>query len=285
MANEVVFPRPVVTWRSVVQADDPTRAVTPGRLRELRKKHRVTAGVTVPVRGARGLEGRATYHSVLSVLATRSHKEGHPETAVQTLQAAERLESAFAARLKSFLSEHTLAELPTAEFFEELSTETAKCAGVWSKQTSSLLAVAQVGEIDDGLAHLEGTSPRGESLAVDLPSALLEPQKLGLGDVVWIFNRFVGDAAVIVELLPAMHLGIDMETDEALRALPSLDRTPFPSSSFDPDHDGLTNELRTAYAGRFSAGVGANLSADDLTALHQDMQAGRVPRRPLRPAG
>jgi hypothetical protein len=201
------------------------------------------------------------------------------------IQSAERLESAFAARLKGFLSEHALAELPTAEFFDELSTETAKCAAAWSKQSSGLLAVAQVGEIDDGLAHLEGTSPRGESIAVDLPSALLERQKLGLGDVVWIFNRFVGDAAVIVELLPAMHLRIDMQTDEALRALPALDRTLFPSSSLDSDHDGLTNELRIAYASRFSTGVGANLSADDVAALHQDVKAGRGPRRPLRPAG
>lgn len=286
VASEVVFPRPVVTWRTVVQAYDPTRTVTPGRLRELRKKHRVTAGVTVPVRGTHKLEGRATYHSVLSVLAARSHQEGREKTAAQMVHAAEQLEGAFSERLKGFLSDHTLAELPTADFFDDLTTETAKCAGAWSKQSTDLLAVARVSEIDDDLARLEGTSPRGEPVAVDLPSALLERQKLGTGDFVWIFNRFVGDAAALVELLPAIHVRIDMQQlGDAFCELPMWADPFSANSSLNADYDGLTSELRIAFANRFSAGAGANLSTEDLATLHKDTMAGRVPRRRLRPAG
>lgn len=286
MANELVLPRPIVTWRAVVQADDPTRAVTPGRLRELRKKHRVTSGVTVPVRGTRKLEGRATYYSVLSVLAAHSHHEGHEETAAQMVQSAGQLECDFSKRLKGFLSGHALAELPTADFFDDLTTETAKRAGAWSQQSTDLLAVAQVNAIDDDLARLEGASPRGEPVAIDLPSSLLERQKLGTGDFVWVFNRFVGDTAALVELLPAIHVRVDMQRlSDAFHEFPILAQPLFMPSFLNAEDDGLTNELRMAFADRFSAGVGANLSAEELASLREDAIAGRVPRRRLRPAG
>ena len=117
----------------------------------------VTAGVTVPRRGERRLEGRATYHSVLSVLATRCRQEGHEEAAVEMVQAAEKVEDDFSERLKSFLRDRTLADLPTAEFFNDLAAATAECVAVWSRGAPDLLAVARVNEMAGVLAHLEGT--------------------------------------------------------------------------------------------------------------------------------
>jgi hypothetical protein len=285
VVTQVVLPRPIVTWRTLVQADDPMRPATIGRLRELRKKHRVSDGVTVPVRGERHLEGRATYYSVLSVLATRSRHEGHEEAAAQMVEAAGHLEVAFSDRLKDFLSDHALAELPTAVFFEELTTETAKSAGFWTKHPDDLLAIGRVSVIESELARLEGISPRGEQVAVDLPSALLERQALGIGDFVWIFNRFLGDAAALVELLPAIGVGVDMSKLSDSPAIPASPLWAI-SLALGAASDGLTSELRIAYANRFAAGVGANLTADDLARLREDAAAGRVPRRRLlRPAG
>jgi hypothetical protein len=283
--TDVVMPRPVVPWTTVVQADDPTRAATLGRLRELRKKHRVTAGVTVPRRGERRLEGRATYYSVLSVLAARCRQEGHEEAAAEMVQAAEKVEGDFSGRLKTFLRDHTLADLPAAEFFDDLATATAECVAAWSRRAPDLLAVARVNDMADVLARLEGTSPSGEPVAVDLPRALLDRQSLTTGDLVWVFSRSVGDAAM-VELLPAMCVAVEAKSaGDTFHALAKFVKPPLVSPLSGAGSDGMTDEERKAFADRFNATVGANLSGEDVARLQGYVVAGRLPRRRLRPAG
>jgi hypothetical protein len=202
------------------------REPTRGRLRELRKKDQVSAGVTVWHRGRRGLHGRSTYYSVLSAIAARSRQGGHDEEAEVLEQAASKLESQFSERLEQFLSHHSLAQLPQAEFFSELTAATAESLARWSGLVPTLLAAARVHEVEADVAHLEGSSPRGGSVAVDLPRALLERQRLKTGDLVWVFSRMVGDAA-LVELLPAVRGEISPGLDHLstwqmrLKGLPS----------------------------------------------------------------
>jgi hypothetical protein len=283
--DDIVLPQPVVTWVTVVQANDPTREATPGRLRELRKKHRVAAGVTVPRRGKLQLEGRATYYSVLSVLAARSRQEGREDTAAEMVRAAEQLETNFSDHLRKFLSDHALSELPTAGFFDDLCMATAERVAEWREHAKALLAVARVDEITGDLAHLEGISSHGVPVAVDLPRALLERQALTIGDLVWVFNRFVGDAA-LVELLPAMRLTVQIKSyDAKLWMLADWDNLANLSSSVKSATDGLSDDESREFADRYSATIAAKPNAEDLARLRGYVAAGKVPRRRLRPAG
>jgi hypothetical protein len=282
--DDIVLPLPVVTWVTVVQANDPTREATPGRLRELRKKHRVAAGVTVPRRGKLQLEGRATYYSVLSVLAARSRQEGREKTAAEMVSAAEQLENAFSDRLRKFLSNHSLADLPTADFFDDLCIATAEGVAEWREHAKALLAVARVDEMAEDLAHLEGTSPRGLPVAVDLPRALLERQALTAGDLVWVFNRFVGDAA-LVELLPAIRVAVQVKSSNAKLLAPLVSDTLELSPSVESTTDDLSADESREFADRYAATVAAKPTPEDLARLHSYLAAGKVPRRRLRPAG
>jgi hypothetical protein len=279
-----VLPLPVIDWTVVVKADDPTRKATRGRLRELRRKRRVTAGLTVWRRGSRGLQGRATYYSVLAALAARIWQEGHDEEAAGLEQAAAELESRFSARLEVFLSGHSLSQLPQAEFFDELTAATARSLAGGSRVFQTLLAAARVDEIEDDVAHLEGSSPRGGQVTVDLPRALVERQSLKVGDLVWVFSRIVGDAA-LVELLPATRITLQADFPShvpgGLMSLVDVD----PMGRLGEGSDGLTGEERAEYAQQFRTTVGADLSADDLEELKADATAERMPRRRLRPAG
>jgi hypothetical protein len=283
--RHVVVPLPVIDWTTVLKADNPTREATRGRLRELRKKRQVTGGVTVLRRGRRGLEGRATYHSVLSALAAKSRQEGHDEDAARLEKGASALEEQFAARLEQFLSQHNLTQLPEADFFYELTTATAQRIAEWSHLPQALLAAARVEAIEGAVAHLEGSSPQGGAVAVDLPRALLDRQSLTTGDVVWVFSRVVGDAA-LVDLLPAIRVQIFLEFplhgSSGLNAL--FDVAPV-MDGLNDEPDGLTDAERAEYAAHFSATVGADLTAEEAADLRGDAAAGRVTRRRLRPAG
>lgn len=272
-----VVPLPVIEWTTVVKADDPLRVASRGRLRELRKKLPMSDGIVVYRRGQRGLAGRSTYHSVLSAFAVRSRREGEAESAELLGSQASHLERRFAAQLGDFLSRNSLAQLPQAEFFGELTTATAERLAAWRGLADAVLAAARVEEIADDVAHLEGASPRGGPVVIDLPRALLDRQSLAVGDLVWVFRRVVGDAA-IVELLPAVRVEIKHH-----------DRARLPEWSLTPMEldvsDGLTSQERSDYAEEFKATVGGDLAADDLAVLLQDASAGRIARRRLRPAG
>jgi hypothetical protein len=269
-----VVPLPVIEWTTVVKADDPLREATRGRLRELRKKLEMSEGIVVYRRGERGLEGRSTYHSVLSAMAVRTRREGEAESAQQLGSQASHLESMFAAQLSDFLSKNSLGQLPRADFFHELTTATARELGTWRGLADAVLAAARVEEIADDVAHLEGASPRGGPVIIDLPRALLDRQSVAVGDLVWVFRRVVGDAA-IVELLPAVR--IELTPDDR-------DRLPAWSLVLDGS-DGLTSQERSDYAAEFKATVGGDLTADELTDLLRDVSAGRIVKRRLRPAG
>jgi hypothetical protein len=284
--RHVVLPLPVIDWTAVVKAGDPMREPTRGRLRELRKKRQVSAGVTVWHRDRRGLHGRSTYYSVLSALAARSRQEGQDEDAEGLERAAAQLESQFSKRLELFLSHHSLAQLPQAEFFSELTAATAERLAQWSGLVQALLAAARVHEVEGNVAHLEGSSPRGGPVTVDLPRALLERQCLKSGDLVWVFSRVVGDAA-LVELLPAIRIEMHpSDSGHGLVELRSLvDVADAPEGHSAEESDGLTDEERDDFAESFKAAVGASLTVAELSALRADAAAGRLSRRRLHPAG
>jgi hypothetical protein len=200
-------------------------------------------------------------------------------------QAAEKVEDDFSERLKKFLSDHALSDLPTAEFFNDLATATAKCIAIWGRRAPDLLAVARVNEMAGVLARLEGIAPDGEPVAVDLPRALLDRQSLTTGALVWVFSRAVGDAAM-VELLPAMRVAVQTEAaGETFHALMKFVEPPLASTPSDVQSDGMTTEERGAFASRFNATVGANLSAEDVARLQGYVATEGVPKRRLRPAG
>lgn len=284
----VVVPMPVVEWKTVVQADNPAREATLGRLREMRKKKLVADGVTVSRRGGRRLQGRSTYYSVLTVLAARCRRGRREHDAAVLADAAAGLESQFAERLKQFLTHHTLQALPEAAFFDEMTKATAERLAGWARLPEELLAAAKINDIDAHTAHLEGTTPQGEPVSVDLPRALLERQALTTGDLVWVSTRLL-EAGALVEVLPAVRVWLEMEDLKAHSPLQLLSAATDVSA---PDNsparqgsDGLDVDERMALSARFRATAGASLSAEDLADLRQDAAAGRLPRRRLRPAG
>jgi antitoxin component of MazEF toxin-antitoxin module len=176
--------------------------------------------------------------------------------------------------------------LPQAEFFNELTTATAERLASWSGLVQALLAAARVHEIEGDVAHLEGSSPRGGSVAVDLPRALLERRRLKIGDLVWVFSRVVGDAA-LVELLPAIRIEMRSRTSgqDLLELRLLVDVADAPDGPAAEESDGLTPEERDEYAEQFRATVGSDLTAAELSDLQSVAAAGRLSRRRLHPAG
>lgn len=281
-----VLPWPLIDWTALLKADNPTRRPSTGRLRQLREKNQVSAGVTVYRRGQRGLQGRATYYSVLSAIAARVRRDGQVGDAERLEQAASELERRFAGRLESFLSRHDLDQLPQADFFGQLTAETAERLSDWGGLPQALLAAAKVEDVQDGVAHLEGSSPRGGPAAVDLPWKLLERQRIRPGDVVWVFSRVIEDAA-LVELLPAVRIEINPH-DAGLELAEAHARVFAPSWLEGPSadtNDGLTAGERSESAARFRATVGGDLTSAEVGDLKAAAAMGRLPRRRLRPAG
>jgi hypothetical protein len=170
--------------------------------------------------------------------------------------------------------------LPEADFFYELTGATALRIAEWKHLPQALLAAARVEEIEDDVAHLEGSSPHGSTVVVDLPRALLDRSSLTTGDVVWIFSWLVGNAALL-DLLPALRVEVRRLDSLAgwLNAFVDVAR------SEDIGSDGLTDEERAEYAAQFSATIGADLTTEEIADLRAALAAGRVPRRRLRPAG
>lgn len=280
----LVVPVPVVEWRTVVQADSPSREATVGRLRELRKKGLVAAGVTVAHREGRRLRGRSTYYSVLAVLAARSRADGHDRDAAFLGGAASALEARFAEALREFLAHHPVRDLPEAPFFPELAAATAERLAAWSRLPEDVLAAAVVSEVEGGRAHLEGTSARGEPVTVDLPRALLDRDELTTGDLVWVSARLLGSAA-LVEVLPAVEVRLDVAGLEAASPLRLLSAPAGARPPADwPGSDGLDADERAAAAATYRATAAASLDREDLASLRLDASA-RLPRRSLRPAG
>lgn len=284
--RQFVLLRPLIDWVALLKADNPMREPSAGRLRQLRKTNQASPGVTVYRRGQRGLQGRATYYSVLSAIAARSRSDGRVEESEALERAASELESRFRERLESFLSRHDLDQLPQAEFFDQLTTETADRLAAWGGLPQTLLAAARVEDVEGGIAHLEGSSPRGGSVAVDLPTRLLERQGIKSGDLVWVFSRVVGDAA-LVELLPAVRVKFARHAagpQLAERYASVFAPLGLEEPAVDPS-DGLTAEERDESAERFRATVGGDLSKAEAAALQADAASGRLPRRRLHPAG
>jgi hypothetical protein len=61
------------------------------------------------------------------------------------------------------IGDHILADLPTADFFHELTATTAERVAGWSEHAKVLLAIARVDQMAEDLAHLEGTSLQGDA--------------------------------------------------------------------------------------------------------------------------
>jgi hypothetical protein len=273
-----VLPMPVLEWTEVVLAEDPTRSATRERLRQLQKKHLVGHGVKVTKRDDRGLSGSGTYFSVLTALAAKSRHEGSAEDAEYLLGAAGDLEDRFADELRNYLSQCSLDELPKADFFGALASETAGHVSWWTKRSKALLAVALVKENAADLAHLAGHSASGDPVDLDVPLKLLERQSLVSGDHVWVFSRIVQSAA-LVEVLRATTVPCNLlESLEGFALVMHHPRSQVGS-------DGLTDDERAVFAERWKSGVAADLTSGELTKLRSDLRHGHLPTRRIRPAG
>jgi hypothetical protein len=274
-----VFPMPVIDWKAVVLAENPTRVATRERLRQLHKKSFVSDGVSVTKRGQRGLEGSGKYFSVLAALAAKSRHEGNTADAERLLSAANKLERRFALRLSKYLATCPLDSLPEADFFHDLVAATAENVSWWTRHSHTLVAVAKVADSVTDLAHLAGLSANGEPVDVDVPTTLLERQGLGVGDHVWVFSRILESAALVdvlrAVLVPCVQVG----------SLGGALAVAWQRNLTDIEDDGLTNDERAVYAERWRSGVGADLNAEDVADLRADARNGSLPVRRLRPAG
>lgn len=68
------------------------------------------------------------------------------------------LQCSICASCQEPIGDHILADLPTADFFHELTAATAQRVAGWSEHAKVLLAIARVDQMAEDLAHLEGTS-------------------------------------------------------------------------------------------------------------------------------
>ena len=204
-ANQVdvqaLLPDPVVSWEDVLRAADPGRAPTRGRIRHLRSSGHLSDGVNVHLRGPHGLSGRSTYFSSLWGWAQRCRLDGKESESAQLEGAARRVESRYGESLKGYLSQHGLAELPSADFFGGLSSLTASELCKVPGLTKLVLAAGTVTDVGPTTVHVDGRSPSNEVTGVDLPAELF-PTRGVPGEPVWVLSRLVGSAA-LVEVLPA----------------------------------------------------------------------------------
>ena len=271
----MLLPAPLVGWEDVLRAGEPGREPTRGRLRTLRLKGLLSEGVTVPRREGGRLSGSGTYYSVLWEWAERLRAEGQDKDAYRLEQDALQVEATFGLKLAAFLSQSSLDQLPTAEFFDQLNKRTA--AALWRSERARrlVLLAGAVVELNATLARVLGTSPTGQETEVDLPARLLEQRGVGVGNPAWVVSRVVGGAAV-VEVLPAVWAHLNHTASDWFRwASPAW-----------LAHPGTTDdELEAAAAERYRQTASAMPDADHLAGLLADARTHGLARRQLRPAG
>lgn len=251
-------PSPMVPWTDLVTADAPTEAPTRHRLKALHKRNEVTDGVRVTLRDGRRAHGKASYHSVLSVWATRLRRLGHVSEADRLRDAGTRIEKTYDRYLRAYLSQHGLDDLPRADFFARLVKDTATAlVGINFVSDDGNLFI---GEIKARRGHtwpIEGHDADGVLQRTIVLDRVLSRRNLRQGALVLVTERMVGNAAV-TEVEPAVRLPSDAEL---------LEGPPFGDDEY--------AELAKRYRKTGAQGP----SADERAADHAALDDSTLPRR------
>ncbi len=254
----------------------------------------MSGGVKVTNRGAHGLEGASTYHSVLSLWAERARVSGLEDDAMHLSSAATLLEEHYAEPLRVFLSYNSLDSLVGESFFWKLADATAKAlqsSDVWRR---SVVALAKVTKIDPLHAHLEGSALDGSDRFVDLPSELATHNNLGAGSFVFVLSRVYGHSAM-VEVEPAIPVPTHFlkTMHHATRYYqPGSGRTTAPLVGMGAAGQAVfagvgqvlsTEEMHPADA--YERGPGSRLTREQVAHARESVRKAGLKARPLRPAG
>jgi hypothetical protein len=253
-------PIPLVNWTELVAADTPTEEPTRYRLKALRARNEVTAGVRVTLRGGQRAQGTAAYHSVLSVWSTRLRHLGHMLEADRLRDAGSSIEAVYGRYLRAYLSHHGLEDLPNADFFPRLVKDTAAALGDMSLLSDEgVLFVGEVKSRRGATWRIEGRDDTGAPHEANVLDRVLARRNLGQGAVVLVIERMVGNAAV-TEVEPAVRVPTDAEV---------LEGPPF--------GDGEYAEL----AARYRDAGGRAPSADERAELQAAQSSGSLPVRKI----
>jgi len=272
-----LLPTPIVGWEDVLRAADPGREPTRARLRTLKQNGLLSEGVKAPRRESGRFSGSGTYYSVLWGWAERLRAEGLGLDALRLAQDALAVEGTFGRRLTPFLSHSSLDDLAAVDFFDELARSTA--AGLARSQgvRDLVLAAGAVVEVKASIARIFGTSPAQEDTEVDLPARLVEQLGMRVGHTVWVVSRVICGAAV-VEVLPAIWASVN-QSDSAWFTWAAT-----PTWVVEPS-EAADEILQEAGAERYERTAAAMPDQAYMAGLLSDLQAGRLIRRRLRPAG
>jgi hypothetical protein len=263
-------PELVLTWQDLLQAADPMREPTPGRLRHLRDARQVPSGIVVVPRSGPRVAGRSTFFSGLWAWALRLRRAGEPEDAARLEDAARRVEEAFASRLSEFLSSRKLADLQEAPFFGDLAEMTVKALAAVPHAFEAVAVSGRVVDLHWGFGRIEGHAPSGDQAVIDVPAALLARTGTASGDLVWVLSRVVGATALV----------------EVVRAFPArLPDAPRGLLWAITDEAGADDADLSTAAGRYERGPASLPSPSRTEAVLRAARAGELPVRSLRPAG
>jgi len=196
-AGFVRLPDPVVDWRDLLRAADPTRQPTEGRLRHLKATGAISSGITVRHRSERGLTGRGTLYSGLWGWTLRLQRAGHVDEAGRLAKEACHVETEFGDVLASFASSNPLAALPSAPFFPEIANATARAMATSEHVLDDVVGAGSWVQHDGSFAVISGVAPTGEPLAIHLPLQLLEAVGVRFGEQMWVLEFSQGSAGII----------------------------------------------------------------------------------------
>lgn len=206
--SDGLTPAPVVRWETAVCAFEPTSLPTRARYRTVRKNGQVSEGILVHRRMGGRAAGSQTVHSALVVLAAHAIRDGNTDLAAQLLRGAQSLEAVFSSRIREYLSDHDVEELPSSPFYRELVKATAAQLSNSPQWRDLLFAEGVLRTVQDDNAHVVGQTHSGDEVGMDLPRELFDRWGLGVGDGVYVFRHLLPTAATLVELFPTADLVI-----------------------------------------------------------------------------
>jgi hypothetical protein len=232
-------------------------------MRTLKKQHLISHGVQVAKRGQHGLEGAASYHSVLSAWAARLQQAGKEREAENLGAVAAQIEEGYEPYLRAFLSHHPLAELDRADFFPRLVHDTAAAFANIEVRTGLQWIFARATEQRGATWHLEGHTPAGEQRSADVLAQMMQQRNIGRGSWVILINRMLGGTALT----------------EVERAVPA------PSENEIAEGPPYRDEEYVELAARYRRTSGALPTPEQSEQLQRAHEEGQLPRRSLHPSG
>jgi hypothetical protein len=219
-------PVPLVTWETVVRANEPTANPTRARYRTIKGRGRATEGVRIQRREGGRAQGTDTVHSVLGVIAAYARRADMEDLSEALLAEARSLEAMYGRAVRS--TDVTTGESAT-ELYRAMSAATLEALRRHEDGWSSILAYAVVKSADSRVARVEESWSEGDVAEMDLPRALLDYWSISRGDGLWLFCQIQGSTALF-EVLPTAQSQADHRERQAfVRALR-------------PDRDGAERE-------------------------------------------